>query len=192
MELESREGRCQAAEGPWTDLLDNYPAWVAYRQWYQPIPAWRSPYAGMATWCSRKPPELALASRPSAAVIDRNDHFKYSNIPSHTGGYPGHITCTYANLTRFFAALLRRDTRLLNADSHRQQRHRHCDIKAGEQGCGLGVFLDKIADTDPVEDGAALEVIDNSTLEIAALVTTEAQDHMASYGSSPMVASPPE
>jgi CubicO group peptidase (beta-lactamase class C family) len=156
---------------------------------------------------------LAIASRPSAAVLDRNDHFKYSNIafgllgqvieavtgqsfaeyvrvaiahplgledtgaeldPSRADDYAaGHssllttrtrqtiahvdtqalaaATGCYAtanDLTEFFSALLPGDARLLNADSQRQQRHRHWDIKAGEQGYGLGVFLDKIADTE--------------------------------------------
>jgi CubicO group peptidase (beta-lactamase class C family) len=156
---------------------------------------------------------LAIASRPSAAVIDRNDHFKYSNIafgllgqvieaasgqsfadyvraaitqplgledtgaeldPARADDYAaGHTslltsrsrqTMTHADtralaaatgcyatagdLTAFFSALLPGDARLLDADSQRQQRHRHWDIKTGEQGYGLGVFLDKIADTD--------------------------------------------
>lgn len=156
---------------------------------------------------------LEIACRPSAAVLDRNDHFKYSNIafgllgqvieaatgqsfvdyvraaitdplglgdtgaeldPSRAGDYAaGHsglvtararrtiphvdtqalaaATGCYAtanDLTAFFTALLPGDTRLLDGDSQRQQRHWHWDIKAGEHGYGLGVFLDKVADVD--------------------------------------------
>jgi CubicO group peptidase (beta-lactamase class C family) len=307
MGLESGDGRRQAADGPWTDLLDYYPAWVAYRQWYQRIPGVQialrrdgdlvlSQAFGVSNldtgerltprhlfriashsktftavailrlveagalrlddavaahlpeltgtvladrtvgellthsggvirdsedgdfWQLYRPfPDrdqlLVLAGRPSAAVLDRNDHFKYSNIafgllgqiieaaagqsfanyvrteianrlgledtgaeldPSRAGDYAaGHsalltardrqtiphvdtqalaaATGCYAtanDLTEFFTALLPGDARLLNADSQRQQRHRHWDIKTGEQGYGLGVFLDKIADTD--------------------------------------------
>jgi CubicO group peptidase (beta-lactamase class C family) len=307
MGLESGDGRHQAVDGRWTDLLDYYPAWVAYRQWYQRIPgvqialrrdgdlvlsqafgvsnldtgepltarhlfriashsktfaavailrlvetgalrlddavATHLPKLAGAALADRTVGELlthsggvirdsedgdfwqlyrafpdrdellALACRPSAAVLDRNDHFKYSNIafgllgqvieavagqsfaeyvrteiaeplgledtgaeldPSRAGDYAaGHssllttrarqviphvdtqalaaATGCYAtanDLTGFFGALLPDDARLLNADSQRQQRHRHWNIKAGEQGYGLGVFLDKIADTD--------------------------------------------
>jgi CubicO group peptidase (beta-lactamase class C family) len=307
MGVESGDRRRQVADGRWADLLDYYPAWVAYRQWYQRIPGVqialrrdgdlvlsqafgasnletgealtarhlfriashsktftavailrlveagalrlddpvaahlpeltdtavadrtisellthsggviRDSQDGDFWQLYRAFPDrdelLALASRPSAAVIDRNDHFKYSNIafgllgqiievaagqsfadyvrteiadplgledtgaefdPSRAADYAaGHSSllttrqrqiiphvdtqalaaatgcyATATDLTGFFTALLPGDTRLLNADSQRQQRHRHWDIKAGEQGYGLGVFLDKIADTD--------------------------------------------
>jgi CubicO group peptidase (beta-lactamase class C family) len=308
LEPRDRQGRrADSAEGPWADLLDYYPAWIAYRRWCLRIPGVQIALRGdgdlvlsqafgvsnletaepltprhlfriashsktfaavailqlveagtlrlddaVAThlpelastalaertirellthsggvirdsedgdfWQHSRPfPDrdelLAIASRPSAAVLDRNDHFKYSNIafgllgqvieaatgqsfveyvraaitqplgledtgaeldPTRAGDYAdGHsslltsrtrqviahvdtralaaATGCYAtanDLTEFFSALLPGDPRLLSADSQRQQLHRHWDIKAGEEGYGLGVILDKIADTD--------------------------------------------
>jgi CubicO group peptidase (beta-lactamase class C family) len=307
MGLESGDGQRQGVEGRWADLVDYYPAWVAYRQWYQRIPGVQialrqdgnlvlsqafgisnldtgealtprhlfriashsKTFTAVAVlrlveagalrlddpvaahlpeltdtaladrtigellthsggivrdsddgdfWQLYRPfPDrhqlLALASQPNAAVLDRNDHFKYSNIAfgllgqiieaatgrtfadylrtdiadplglADTGGEldparaddyaAGHSalltartrhTITHVNtqalaaatgcyatandLTAFFHALLPGDTRLLNADSQRQQQHRHWDIKPGEQSYGLGLFLDTIADTN--------------------------------------------
>lgn len=156
---------------------------------------------------------LDIARRPSAAVLEPNDHYKYSNIaygllgqvieaasgqsfvdyvrgaiaeplglhdlgaefdPSRADEYAAahtglvlkrtrekiaHVStgalaaatgcyATASDLTAFFSALLPGDARLLSADSQRRQRHRHWDIKANEQGYGIGIFLDTMADID--------------------------------------------
>jgi CubicO group peptidase (beta-lactamase class C family) len=155
--------------------------------------------------------DIALAS--NAAVIERNEHFKYSNISygliglvierltaqdfadrvrtniteplglANTGGEldparrtdyaAGHsalatgrerdviehvdtralaaATGCYAtaqDLTAFFSALLPGNDVLLSPDSQRRQRHRHWDVKAGERRYGIGIFLDRVAETE--------------------------------------------
>jgi CubicO group peptidase (beta-lactamase class C family) len=156
---------------------------------------------------------LAIACAASAAVLPRNDHFKYSNIaygllglvlervsgqsfpeyvrtaiagplgltdvggeyePARADEYAaGHTAlarardreviehvdtralaaatgcyATAADLTAFFSALLPGDTRLLDADALRRQRHWQWEIKPGERRYALGLFVDTIAERD--------------------------------------------
>ncbi|MGN6606589.1 MAG: serine hydrolase domain-containing protein [Jatrophihabitans sp.] len=153
---------------------------------------------------------LRIASSPSAAVLPRNERFKYSNIaygllglvleavtghdfathvrtavagplgladlggeydPARAAEFAaGHSAlttglvrrvldhvdtralaaatgcyATAADLTAFYDALRRGDERLLDADGLREQRHAQWEIKAGERRYGLGVFVDTVA-----------------------------------------------
>jgi CubicO group peptidase (beta-lactamase class C family) len=155
---------------------------------------------------------IAIATRPAAAVLQRSEHYKYSNIAfgliglaiqaasgktfpewlrneiaaplglADTGGeldpdrldqyaaaHSGSATArerrvvehvdtralaaatgcysTARDLTAFYSALLPGDTRLLDDDSKREQRHRHWDTK-GEGGYGYGLILTKIDDVE--------------------------------------------
>jgi CubicO group peptidase (beta-lactamase class C family) len=156
---------------------------------------------------------LDIAAGSSAAVLPRNERFKYSNIAygllglvlesvtgrpfaahvhdaivtplglADTGGEydpdraadyaAGHSALAYArtrrvivhvdtrslaaatgcyatarDLTAFYDALRPGDDRLLDADAQRQLRHRQWEIKPGERRYGLGVFLEKVADCE--------------------------------------------
>jgi CubicO group peptidase (beta-lactamase class C family) len=159
------------------------------------------------------PELLEIARAASAAVLPRNDHFKYSNIaygliglvlhrvtgrtfaeyvaahiaaplglrdlggeldPARAAEYAaGHSALSHArdrqviehvdtralaaatgcyatasDLTAFYSALLPGDTRLLDADSLRRQRHWQWEIKAGERRYAVGLFVDTIAEGD--------------------------------------------
>ncbi len=154
---------------------------------------------------------LRIAAEPSAAVLPRNEKFKYSNIaygllglviervsglsfagavaeeilrplgladtgpelePGRAADYAaGHTALSYAaersvishvdtralaaatgfyataaDLAAFYAALLPDDDRLLGADAQRQLRHREWEVRSGESWYGLGVFLNKVGD----------------------------------------------
>ena len=156
---------------------------------------------------------LAVARSDSSAVIDRNEHFKYSNIgfgllglvieavtgeafaervrtavagplglrdlggeyePARAADYAaGHTSlatarerttiehvdthalaaatgcyATAADLTAFYDALMPGGDRLLRTDSVRLQKRRSWEAREGERWYGLGLFLDKIGDTD--------------------------------------------
>jgi CubicO group peptidase (beta-lactamase class C family) len=156
---------------------------------------------------------VAIARGDSAAVLERNEHFKYSNISygllglvieavtaqsfadrvrthiteplglhdtggefdparatDYAAGHTGLATsrecsviehvdtralaaatgcyATARDLTAFFSALLPGNETLLSADSQRRQRHRHWDIKPDEHRYGIGVFLDRVAETE--------------------------------------------
>jgi CubicO group peptidase (beta-lactamase class C family) len=156
---------------------------------------------------------LAIASRSSAAVLPRNERFKYSNIAYGllglviervTGGSfaeaveaeilqpleltdtgpeltsdrtadfaAGHTAlstaaqrsalehvdtrslaaatgffATASDLVRFYSALLPGEDRLLSADSQRQQRHREWEVKPGESSYGLGLQLNRIGEQE--------------------------------------------
>lgn len=156
---------------------------------------------------------LDIAREDAAAVIERNEHFKYSNIgfgllglvieavtgqdfaarvrtaiaeplalndfggeydparsADYAAGHTGLATArerstiahvdthalaaatgcfaTAADLTAFFDALMPGDERLLRATSARLQKHRHWEAREGERWYGLGLFLDKIGDTE--------------------------------------------
>jgi CubicO group peptidase (beta-lactamase class C family) len=156
---------------------------------------------------------IDIARSASATVIERNEHFKYSNIsygllglviesvtgqpfadrvrtnitepleltdtggeldPARTGDYAaGHTglatartydvidhvdtralaaaTGCYAtarDLTAFYSALLPGNDTLLTAASQRRQRHWQWEVKPGEQRYGMGVSLNTIADTE--------------------------------------------
>lgn len=168
-------------------------------------------------WQGTKPfPErdelVAIARDDSSAVLERNEHFKYSNIgfgllgmvieavtgepfaarvrtavaeplglrdlggeyePARAADYAaGHTSgaiarrrrtidhvdtralaaatgCygTAADLTAFFEALLPGDERLLRPASSRLQKRRTWEAREGERWYGLGLFLDKIGDS---------------------------------------------
>ena len=186
---------------------------------------------------------IAIAQRPSAAVLDRSEHYKYSNIafglvglvieaaggmsftdwlaahiadplgladtggeldPSRSDQYAAahsglavaqqrhvidHVDTralaaatgcysTANDLSAFFSALLPGDTRLLDDDAKREQRHRHWDTK-GDSGYGYGLVLNKLGDVEvfghsggypghitcthgEVEDGWVVSVLTNS------------------------------
>jgi CubicO group peptidase (beta-lactamase class C family) len=156
---------------------------------------------------------LAIARDPTAAVLPRNDHYKYSNIaygllgmvieavtgesfpqrvakcvaePLGLRNFGGEIDSTRAeeyaaghgglatarergviphvdtralaaatgcyataeDLTAFFSALLPGRDVLLGADAQRIQRHWQWEVKKGEQRYGVGVILDRIAETE--------------------------------------------
>lgn len=55
---------------------------------------------------------------------------------------------TADDLTAFFSALLPDRPELLDADSQRKQRHWHWDVKPGERRYGVGVSLDRVAETE--------------------------------------------
>jgi CubicO group peptidase (beta-lactamase class C family) len=186
---------------------------------------------------------IAIANRPAAAVLQRSEHYKYSNIAfgllglaiqaasgktfpewlrseiaaplelADTGGeldperldqyaaaHSGLSTArerrvvehvdtralaaatgcysTARDLTAFYSALLPGDTRLLDDETKREQRHRHWDTK-GEGGYGYGLILNKIDDVEvyghsggypghitcthaEVDDGWAVSVLTNA------------------------------
>jgi CubicO group peptidase (beta-lactamase class C family) len=156
---------------------------------------------------------FAVARDDSSAVIERNEHFKYSNIgygllgmvietvtgeafadrvrsavaerlglrdlggeyePARQSDYAaGHTSlatarhrstidhvdthalaaatgcyATAADLTAFFDALMPGDERLLRFTSSRLQKRRSWEAREGERWYGLGLFLDKIGDTE--------------------------------------------
>ncbi len=156
---------------------------------------------------------LAIARADSSAVIDRNEHFKYSNIgfgllglvieavtgetfaervrtavagplglrdlggeyePARRADYAaGHTSlatarerttiehvdthalaaatgcfATAADLTAFFDALMPGEQRLLRTDSVRLQKRKLWEARQGERWYGLGLFVDKIGDTE--------------------------------------------
>jgi CubicO group peptidase (beta-lactamase class C family) len=156
---------------------------------------------------------VAIARADSSAVIDRNEHFKYSNIgfgllgmvieavtgetfadrvrtviaeplglhdlggeyeqarsADYAGGHTSLATArhrdtidhvdthalaaatgcyaTAADLTAFFDALMPGDERLLRTASTRMQKRRLWEAREGERWYGLGLFLDKIGDTE--------------------------------------------
>jgi CubicO group peptidase (beta-lactamase class C family) len=82
----------------------------------------------------------SLATARARAVIE---HVDTRALAAATGCY-----ATAHDLTAFFSALLPDRPDLLDADSQRRQRHWHWDIKQGERRYGVGVFLDRIAETE--------------------------------------------
>jgi CubicO group peptidase (beta-lactamase class C family) len=70
------------------------------------------------------------------------DHVDTHALAAATGCYS-----TARDLTAFYSALLPGDTRLLDDDTKREQRHRHWDTKS-EGGYGYGLILNKIDDVD--------------------------------------------
>ena len=170
--------------------------------------------SGRGRRTSRAAPSCSLIARTdSSAVIDRNEHFKYSNIgygllglvieavtgetfaervrsavaeplglrdlggeyePARSADYAaGHTSlatarerttiehvdthalaaatgcyASAADLTAFFDALMPADDRLLRADSVRLQKRKQWAAREGERWYGLGLFVDRIGDTE--------------------------------------------
>jgi CubicO group peptidase (beta-lactamase class C family) len=80
-----------------------------------------------------------------ATARDRSTipHVDTRALAAATGCY-----ATAADLTAFFDALMPGDERLLQATSARLQKHRQWEAREGERWYGLGLFLDKIGDTE--------------------------------------------
>lgn len=79
----------------------------------------------------------ALSTSRERRVLD---HVDTRALAAATGCYS-----TARDLTSFYSALLPGDTRLLDDDAKREQRHRHWDTK-DEGGYGYGLILNKIDD----------------------------------------------
>jgi CubicO group peptidase (beta-lactamase class C family) len=70
-------------------------------------------------------------------------HVDTRALAAATGCY-----ATATDLTAFFGALLPGYSRLLSADSVRLLRHQQWEVREGEQHYALGLFLDRVAETD--------------------------------------------
>jgi CubicO group peptidase (beta-lactamase class C family) len=87
--------------------------------------------------------ELAAGHTALSYAAERGviEHVDTQALAAATGFF-----ATAADLAAFYSALLPGDDRLLDEDSQRQQRHREWEVKEGESGYGLGVFLNKIGE----------------------------------------------